>query len=483
MQLAMRVLEASQLDLADLIQQEIETNPLLDIEPPTGDVLSSDQPSDPLGDPLAGQAGDPLGDPLADPAEGALDGLNEMALEPALPSDTSTQDEFDLDYIREEREWTALRDQGEERSPASERSAQLSATDVIIRDLFDLSLPIDLRDLAIVLVYWLDEAGYLRESDTELAAALNTDGEKIAQARACLQSLEPAGLAARSLTECFAIQLERKHLLTPLMQDILDHLDLLSQGTMAQMARALNVAPDQIKEHLGHLQRLSSRPLSELEFASDVVMAPDIRIFERAGQWVAEINEDHLPAVHLREDYWQELARLDKRSQLDRYLRQHRRSGRWLQRTIFTRAMSLLRVSNAIIARQADYFTHGPLSLKPMTIRQIAEDVGLNEGTVSRVVANKIIETPLGVMPLKTLFTSAVGSDDVGDAFASGAIKHRIKALIDAEPSAKPYSDSQLQTMLKKEGIVVARRTVTKYREALALGSSVERRRHKQLVS
>lgn len=457
MRLAMRVLESAQLDLAEIIQSEIEQNPLIEID------MADDRDL-----------------PTALSANNEPDHQADGSLE--ADQAVSVQDDYDLDYIREENEWAALRDHGEDGWRPREPSVAPTAREHIVQAIFDQSYPAAITDLAVMLVHWLDEAGFLREADGELAQALNADVDMIADARACLQAVEPAGLGARDLCECFTLQLQRRGGVTPKMAQVIAHLDLLLRCSVEAMAQELDMAPLEVKDHLSQLRHLTARPLDRLDVTPDERPAPDLRIFNQRGQWVAEINEDFLPSIHLREDYWQELARLDQQAQLHRYLRQHRQSARWLQRTINTRAMSLLRVSNAIIARQTDYLAQGASALRPMTIRQIAEDVGLNEGTVSRVVANKIVETPFGVMPLRQLFTSAVGADDQGEAFASGAVKFRIKALIDAEPDKKPLSDARLVKILEEEGISVARRTVTKYREALGLASSVDRKRTNGLM-
>ncbi len=461
MQLAMRVLESAHLDLVALIQAELDQNPLLETEPV-----------------------DEGGSPGLDDSAAPLDGNTEdrQSAEEVDAQSPASLDEFDIDYMREENEWTALRDQGEDLNRERPIAERPTPTEQLVQEIHDQSLPPHLRDVAILLVYWLDEAGFLRESDAVLAQELQLSESLVAEGRICLQSLEPAGLAACDLVECFKLQLARRGELSAEMTRLLDHLDLLTTGPIEKVARTLNLSLAEVKALLARLKNLAPRPLDALTQSREESLAPDIRLFERGGEWVAEINEDYLPAIHLREDYWQELARLDQKSQLQRYLKQHRQSGRWLQRTIHTRAMSLLRVTNAIIARQTDYLAQGTAALKPMTIRQIADDVGLNEGTVSRVVANKLIETPFGIIPLRRLFTSAVGGDAQSDAYASGAVKFRIKALIDAEPPQKPLSDARLVQILEHEGIKVARRTVTKYREALGLASSVDRRRVKNLA-
>ncbi len=454
MQLAMRVLSLSHLELSELIQEKIEENPLLEYAD-----AESDIPADAVSE-----------------GDMASDALREID----LTESEAWSDEHNIDRAHEERELTLLQDSASQSELSFDVfvTAEATLAEALQAQLRDLLGDGEVRRLAFDLIHWLDEDGYLRESDDELAQLLPADLVLIQGARRALQACEPRGLAARSLAECFRLQIET---IDPQLDLLLKHLHLLTAGSLSHLEEKTGLRVADIKSSVARLQALNPHPGRNYLPSPDHLAPPDV-IFKRdgGGQWYAEINEAMLPAVQLRDGLWEDLARRDQSDALQRYMSQNRQAARWLQRTIFTRAMSLLRVSEAIIGQQEAFLDQGINYLKPMTIREIADRVDLNEGTVSRIVANKLVETPLGVWPMKNLFSSAVGQSSDEDGVSSRAVKQRIKALIDDEPAAKPLSDDKLVKLLGDEGVAIARRTVTKYREALAIGSSVERRKLKQ---
>ena len=456
MQLAMRVLSLGQLELSDLIQEKIEENPMLEH--------------------------------LDEEASRADETSPEISLQDAPEAEPSTDiaaseawaDDHNIDRAIEERDFNVLNDSASPMTVSYENFATTEQTraEALQDQLRDILSDAAVRSVAFDLVYWLDEDGYLRESDTEIAASMSVDITQVAHARAGLQACMPRGLAARSLAECFRLQLDT---IDPKLDKLLDHLPDLAKGSLEMITAQTGLNASDIKQAVGQLKSLDPHPGRDFIAATDLAAPPDVLFRRNAqGQWYAEINESFLPALHVREGLWEDLARRDQDETLKNYISQNRQAARWLQRTIFTRAMSLLRVSEAIISEQEAFLNKGIAHLRPMTIREIADRVGLNEGTVSRVVANKLIATPLGVWPMKKLFSSAVGQSSGDDGVSSTAVKQRIKALIDQEPADNPLSDAKLVELISSAGVPIARRTVTKYREALGLGSSVERRRQKQ---
>jgi RNA polymerase sigma-54 factor len=454
MQLAMRVLSLSQLELSELIQEKIDENPLLEYADGESEMVP----------------------------ETVLEGeeARDAAREIDLSDSEAWEDGHNIERAREERDFTHLQDSGGQADLSFEAfvTAETTLAEALQMQLRDLVSDEAIRNVALDLVYWLDEDGYLHESDDELAGLLAADLALVQEARRALHACEPRGLAARSLAECFRLQIGA---VDPQLDIFLQHLNLVSSETLSRIEDETGLGLSDIKNCIAQLQGLNPHPGRDYLAAPDHLAPPDV-ILKRGngGQWYAEVNESMLPALQLREGLWEDLARRDQSEVLQRYLSQHRQAARWLQRTIFTRGMSLLRVSEAIIEEQQAFLDRGINYLKPMTIREIADRVGLNEGTVSRIVANKLVETPFGVWPMKNLFSSAVGQSSDDDGVSSRAVKQRIKALIGAEPPSKPLSDDKLVKILAEEGVPIARRTITKYREALGIGSSVERRKQKQ---
>ena len=458
MQLAMRVLALGQQELSEVLSSEIEANPLLDQDEGFESDLKSTMDDGVLPEVLGGEVG---------------------------IEHIEWPDDLNLDRAINEFEAETLRDHGVEERPNIEH--YVSEAPSLERDLrmqiYELSLPDAVRRCAEDLLYWLDADGYLRESDHDIAALTGYAPASVLAARKALQSCSPKGLAARDLSECLALQLVETDVDDDMLWLVLDNLNLLTKQGPAEFSLLNNVSVEKVLGIITALRKCDPKPGRVFESADNNVQAPDVIIRQDGDIWIAEINEALLPSLHIREGLWEELARQGSTAEVKKYLETQRQSARWLQKIVNTRAMSLLRVSYALIAKQSLYLEKGVRYLRPMTIRELADDVGLNEATVSRVVANKIIDGPFGIVAMRDLFTSAVGQNTEGDAYAAGAVKSRIQALIDDEPMKKPLSDDKLVGLLAAEGIPIARRTVTKYREAMGLGSSVERKRQKQFTS
>ena len=455
MQLAMRVLALGQQELSDMLSAEIEANPLLDQDEEFESDLNNTTDDGVLPEVLSGEVG---------------------------VEHIEWPDDLNLDRAIHEFESETLRDHGVEERPNIEH--YISEAPSLERDLrmqiYELSLPDAVRQCAEDLLYWLDPDGYLRESDHDIAALTGHAPSSVLAARKALQLCAPKGLAARDLKECLALQLVGHDIDEETLWLVLDNLNLLTKHGPTEFSLLNDVNVENVLGIINDLRKCDPKPGRVFEPADQNVQAPDVIMRQDGDIWIAEINEALLPSLHIREGLWEELARQGSTAEVKKYLETQRQSARWLQKIVNTRAMSLLRVSYALIAKQSLYLEKGVEYLRPMTIRELADDVGLNEATVSRVVANKLIDGPFGVVAMRDLFTSAVGQNAEGEAYAAGAVKSRIQALIDDEPCKKPLSDDKLVGLLAAEGIPIARRTVTKYREAMGLGSSVERKRQKQ---
>lgn len=337
------------------------------------------------------------------------------------------------------------------------------------------------RQIARLLADGLDEAGYLdREVEDE---AIERFG-RAAVARvlaACQERSEPAGLFARSLAECLAIQLRRVDRCDPAMAALLDNLDLLARRDFAELARRCGVEPAEIADMLDEIRALSPKPGTAFSASVDPAIIPEL-ILEAGedGGWKLSVNPDALPRVLVDEEYRAEIDASLSRPEERAFLSSCLNEANWLVRSLDQRARTTLRVGAEIVRRQDDFLRHGPGHLKPMTLRMVAEAIDMHESTVSRVTAGRFMATPRGVFELRDFFSTALAAGADGEAHSAESVQHRIRALIDAEPADGVLSDDALVDILRREGINIARRTVAKYREAMQLPSSVQRRREKQ---
>ncbi|MBC8130421.1 MAG: RNA polymerase factor sigma-54 [Rhizobiaceae bacterium] len=335
------------------------------------------------------------------------------------------------------------------------------------------------RKVGDILVEHLDEAGYLRAAPADIAALLGLDADHVAAILDRLKNaVEPAGLFASDLADCLGLQLRRQGRLDPVMETVLRHLDLLARRDFAALRRLTGEDENGLMDILSEIRRLDPKPGHGFECSPADVVVPDV-VVEKAsdGGWRIELNPAALPRVLIHTDYVKRIAtgRLDREEQA--FISDCHASANWLVRSLDQRARTILKVAAEIVRRQDAFLAQGISGLRPMTLMSVAEAVGMHESTISRVTANKYMATPRGTFELKFFFTVAIASSMGGDAHSAESVKHRIKAMIDAESVGAVLSDDDIAETLSGEGVDLARRTVAKYREALGIPSSIQRRR------
>ena len=336
------------------------------------------------------------------------------------------------------------------------------------------------RLIAARLLALVDGAGRLPVEDAALAAALGCGAGRVAAVRARMQRFDPTGMFCRDLRECLAVQLAEKDRLDPAMGALLDNLDLLAKRDPAGLMRACGVDAEDLSEMVAEIRRLDPKPGASFDTAPAPALVPDL-LMRRApgGGWVLELNPDTLPRVLVNRGFHAR-ALLGARSREDRaFLTERLQSANWLIKSLEQRAGTILKVAAEIVARQEGFFRHGVGHLRPLTLRDVADEVSLHESTVSRVTANKYIATPRGTLELKYFFTTAIPGTCGGETHSAEAVRHRIRALVDAEDPVAVLSDDTIMDRLRQEGVDIARRTVAKYRDALRIPSSVQRKREK----
>ncbi|MBA1155303.1 RNA polymerase factor sigma-54 [Microvirga mediterraneensis] len=331
-----------------------------------------------------------------------------------------------------------------------------------------------LRLLGEHLIHALDETGYLVEDLAELAARLGVTPGEAESALRLIQGFEPSGVGARNLAECLAIQLRERDRLDPAMQALLSHLHLVARQDFAALRKVCGVDQEDLADMLAEIRRLEPKPGLAFTPASVDVLVPDILVRTAPdGSFHVELNPDTLPRILLNRSYYTEVAKVVRRDEDRSFLSDCLQTASWLTRSLDQRARTILKVAAEIVSQQEEFFRRGVSALRPMTLRSVAEAIGMHESTVSRVAANKAIGTERGTHPMKFFFSAATGEGE----HSAKAVSYRIRQLIAAEKPDDVLSDEAIAQKLKSDGVQVARRTVAKYREALRIPSSADRRR------
>lgn len=347
-----------------------------------------------------------------------------------------------------------------------------------------LRLSPELRAIASVLILSLDETGYLREPVDAISARLGVEEVAVLGALSAVQSLEPAGVGARSLSECLGLQLKDRNRFDPAMAVLLQHLELLARGELSKLCSLCGVDQDDLIDMISEVRALDPKPGQAFSGAPVQTVVPDVMVKPRSdGGWSVELNSETLPKVLLDRSYYATVQKSAKAQEERAFLTECAQSANWLIKSLDQRATTILKVSTEIVRQQDAFLTYGVAHLRPLTLKAVADVIGMHESTVSRVTANKYMATTRGIFELKYFFTASIASADGGEAHSAEAVRFRIKQLIDAENPKKILSDDTLVRLLKEQGIDVARRTVAKYREAMRIPSSVQRRREKKALA
>lgn len=340
------------------------------------------------------------------------------------------------------------------------------------------------RMIGALLIDQLDETGYLRTAPKELAEQFGCSLERIEKLLTKLKGFDPTGVFAADLSECLALQLEERGQLDAPMKKLLAHLNLIADHDFKKLADLCDVNETYLKDMIAEIQSLNPKPASDFDHFVVQTAIPDVLMKKLpknvGGGWGVELNNDTLPRVLVNQEYYTEVSAMATQKKDKQYLNDKLQSANWLVRAMDQRAQTILKVAAEIIEQQNGFFLYGIEYMQPLTLKDIAEEIEMHESTVSRVTTNKYIGTPRGIFELKFFFSTALGGDNGGIAHSSEAIKAKIKNLIDAEDPKKILSDDKIVEILKEDGVEIARRTVAKYREAMHIGSSVQRRKQKR---
>ena len=461
LQQAIKLLALSNLEIETFVGEALESNPLLEM----GEVrreAGEDAPAEPQ---EHDSAPDMDGDSALDIADHALD-------PEAAPGDMGDWSRGDIGSA------------GSAELPDLENRSSSGPTlaDHLTEQVGAVAHDTREALIALRIIGDLDEAGYLPTGLLVIAEELGVPLAEVERALATVQSLDPTGVGARSLSECLALQAREADRYDPCMARLIDNLDLVASGDIARLKRMCEVDDEDFADMLAELRGYDPKPGLAFGGGAEGAVVPDVLITPSDAGWDIRLNEASLPRLVVNREYYLELktGARDKASQS--WLNEQLGEADWLIRALDQRQKTILKTAAEIVKRQEGFFREGVTAMRPLTLREVAEQIEMHESTVSRVTSNKYLSCPRGTFELKYFFSSGVAAAD-GEGASSEAIKARIKALCDGEDPKKVLSDQKLADLLNAEGFDLARRTVAKYREAIGIGSSAQRRRQKKLAA
>ncbi|MCI5047540.1 MAG: RNA polymerase factor sigma-54 [Aquisalinus sp.] len=331
------------------------------------------------------------------------------------------------------------------------------------------------------LIDLIDEGGYFRDDTSDVAVRLGTTDLEVEQVLEIIQGFEPAGVGARNLSECLRLQLKELNRLDPRMDVFLENLHLLGAADLQGLKKATGFREDELQNLIAEVRALTPKPGLAYGFETVQVVVPDVFVGQADdGGWKIELNSETLPRVIANQKYFAKLTSSCAHDEEKSYITEQMSNASWLVKSLDQRARTILKVSSEIVRQQDAFFVHGVKYLKPLNLKAVADAIGMHESTVSRVTSGKYMATSRGTFELKYFFTSAIAATTGNVTHSAESVRHRIKELIEAEKAQAILSDDRIVELLKVENIDIARRTVAKYREAMHIPSSVQRRRLKQ---
>jgi len=485
LQQAIKLLQMSNIELSAYVEQQLAENPLLDIGP------SEDNPSVPPSEPTVETLPD-TGD-AADVVQ--HEGSFGEQLEAADTDYGNVWDDSPLGaHLGGEQggEGSSLVWHGHGGSFAEESGQAWEAfteQPVSLREHLEIQINLEfadpiLRRVALVLADYLNEAGYFSGDFGELAYLLGVDQETMEHVHRRFLMLDPTGIGARTVSECLGAQLREAVHLDDRLQILLDRLDLIARGEFQQMAKLCGVGLHELQAMLERLKRCAPRPAAAFDHEPAVTVIPDAVVRRsRDGGWHVELNPEALPRVLVNRSYYANIRRRVHDKREIEFVTEQWQTANWLIKALDQRANTILKVTTCMVQAQDRFFEEGVSGLRPMTLRDVAEEIDMHESTVSRVTSGKYIATPRGTLELKFFFSNAIAAANGAEAHSAEAVRYRLRQVIGSETAANVLSDENLVELLGKEGITVARRTVAKYRESMNIPPSSRRRRLLKLAA
>lgn len=470
LQVAIRLLQLSRLELVDEIRQQLDANPALEEVEVNSESISLDEPSNQSPN-LTQPAPDTSRPPDPDDQAAASE-RSEMSDRDSIDWERYVEGYNTFSHGPEIRvsndEYPTVEATVGARSSLSEHlSWQLNLSD----------LPPLSREVGHFIIGNINDDGYLEDClDEEIAQATETTVEHVREVLSVIRAFDPPGVASRSLKECLLVQASLNWPDNTLLRKMIEnHLPDLEKRNFQAVARGLRVGLDDVKELIGLLQSMEPRPGRQYSSDDIIYVQPDVHVIKVGDEYVVVVNDDGLPRLKISQYYEKTLSRQTSGEARD-FVKDKLRAASWLIKSINQRQTTIRRVTESIMKFQRDFLEHGIEYLKPLVLRDVADDVGMHESTISRVTTSKYVHTPQGIFELKYFFNSKISGAWGVEDHSSMSVKSRIKALIDAERPDRPLSDQEIVKILGDEGVIIARRTVAKYREALGIAPSSRRK-------
>ena len=484
---AIKLLQLSSLDLAAYVEEELERNPLLERAGETeapAEAGESARQEDASGGEGSEASFEPIGDDLETSRDAVEDRLG-TRLDNVFPEDSghASRGLRTDDAIAAHSEWASVgagrsgdRDYNLEACVTAEKTLADHLAEQLMLAIADPAQ----RMVGQHLIDLVDESGYMTGDLLAVAEKLGAPVADIEAVLGVLQAFDPPGVCARNLTECLAIQLRELDRFDPAMAALVEHLDLLAKRDFSALRKICGVDGEDLADMIAEIKRLNPKPGLAFGSAPLQPIVPDVFVRQAPdGSFILELNSDTLPKILLNQVYHAKVAKAATEKERS-YLAERMQSANWLMRALDQRAKTILKVAAEIVKQQDAFFVHGVQHLRPLNLKTIADAISMHESTVSRVTANKYMATNRGIFELKYFFTSAIASTGGGEAHSAEAVRDRIRQMIEAETAGDILSDDTIVEKLREAGVEIARRTVAKYRDALRIPSSVQRRREKQ---
>jgi len=467
LQQSLALLQAPTLELKALVETELQQNPVLE-EVANAEPEMADRRDD-------GETVSDVSDPTEPPAD--------LTSDPATEKTSTEADDFQAEFehlSQLDQEW---RDHYAQSSGPSRASAEdeerrqfmfdslvagTSLQEKLLEQVRDSNLREDLWQIAELLIGNIDEYGYLKTSVDELASSTGIAPEPIIETLKIIQSFDPAGIGARDLRECLMLQLERQGEEDSLEYEIVrDHMEALGRRRIPEISRATGEEVDEVQEAIARIARLEPRPGRAFLPDTDHFVVPEVFVSRSGDDFTVSTNNDHIPHLRISNTYKDLMSGGDKNAEVRNYIREKIRAGKFLIKSLHQRQATITNIAKEIVARQREFMDKGVAFLKPMTMVQVAEVVGVHETTVSRAVSGKYMETPQGIFEMKYFFTAGISTSTGEGAMSNTSVKDMIAEIFKVEDTSRPLSDQEVVKMLADKGIVIARRTVAKYRTEL----------------
>ncbi len=491
---SIKLLQLGHTELMEFVQKEIEKNPLLELDPDNlglgkdkrqENVIGESQPSttEATGDGSPKDAGDLVNSEMKIDA-GSMEQNLDASFENVYDGGTAGAETAEKQVSSREHSSSSGSSNHENLDVASLIGEKQSLAQHLESQIAWAFKEDAQRKLALYIAHGLDEDGYFREPLSEAAAHNHTSVEEFEAVLKVFNTLEPAGIGARNLGECLKLQLIDQNRFDPAMETLINNLELLARRDFSTLIKLCGVSEEDFNDMIMEIKALDPRPAAQYEPVLAETVVPDVIISQKIdGSWMIDLNPETLPRVIVNREYHAELSTSVTSEEGQQFVSDCMTNASWLAKTLDQRAQTILKVATEIVKQQDMFFAQGVEHLRPLNLKTVADAIKMHESTISRVTSNKYLVCDQGLFELKYFFSSSISSTDGEEGHSAETVKHKIKQLVNNEDPKKILSDDRIVELLQETGIEIARRTVAKYRDALRIPSSVQRRREKKQLA